>query len=150
MPHIHEQYDFAVTAFIVHDGKVLLVNHPRYGKWLPPGGHVELDEDPVEALLREVAEETGLEVELLGKRPIVESPETKFLVAPDYVDVHEANLPHKHIGLTYFMVAKSDQYKLSSEHTGMRWFTEADIDDPQCNLTGAVRFCMRAAIAKAD
>jgi ADP-ribose pyrophosphatase YjhB (NUDIX family) len=52
MPHIHELYDFVVTVFIVHKDKVLLVHHPRYGKWIPMGGHIELDEDPEEALFR--------------------------------------------------------------------------------------------------
>lgn len=60
MPHIHERYDFVVNAFIVFNNKVLLVHHPKYDKWLPMGGHVELDEDPEEALFREIEEETGL------------------------------------------------------------------------------------------
>lgn len=45
MPHIHELYDFTITVFIVHDGRVLLVNHPKYDKWIPMGGHIELDEE---------------------------------------------------------------------------------------------------------
>ncbi len=46
MPHIHELYDFVVSAFIVHRGRVLLIYHKKYDEWLPIGGHVELDEDP--------------------------------------------------------------------------------------------------------
>jgi 8-oxo-dGTP pyrophosphatase MutT (NUDIX family) len=42
-----------------------LVFHPRLSVWIPPGGHVEPDETTAEAALREVAEETGLEAELL-------------------------------------------------------------------------------------
>ncbi|HKR52249.1 MAG TPA: NUDIX domain-containing protein [Pseudonocardiaceae bacterium] len=37
-----------------------LIRHPRLGKWMLPGGHVEPDENPAEAALREVAEEAGL------------------------------------------------------------------------------------------
>ena len=56
MPHIHDLYDFVVSAFIVHKGKVLLIYHKRYHEWLPIGGHIELDEDPQEALYREIKE----------------------------------------------------------------------------------------------
>ncbi|MGH3931593.1 MAG: NUDIX hydrolase, partial [Pseudonocardiaceae bacterium] len=42
-----------------------LIRHPRLGKWMLPGGHVEPDENPAEAALREVAEETGLTAQLL-------------------------------------------------------------------------------------
>jgi 8-oxo-dGTP pyrophosphatase MutT (NUDIX family) len=42
-----------------------LVFHQRLGGWLPPGGHVELDESPAEAGVRETAEELGCRVRLL-------------------------------------------------------------------------------------
>ncbi|MGH8882874.1 MAG: NUDIX domain-containing protein, partial [Stackebrandtia sp.] len=42
-----------------------LIRHPRLGKWMLPGGHVEPDENPAEAALREVAEETGLTARFL-------------------------------------------------------------------------------------
>ena len=68
MAHIHETIDFTVALFVVHNGKVLLVHHRNLNKWLPLGGHIELDEDPETAGLREAREESGLEVELLGER----------------------------------------------------------------------------------
>lgn len=150
MPHIHEKFDFTVTAFIVYDGSVLLVNHPRYQKWIPVGGHIELDEDPEEALYREIVEETGLQdIEVLSERPPVTSPETKFLLTPNYIDVHEANPPHKHISLTYFVKAGNNQHVLSDEHTDMRWFSVDDLQDPQYQLTPSVQFYGAQAIAKA-
>ena len=42
-----------------------LMFHQRLGGWLPPGGHVEHDESPAEAAVRETAEELGCEVRLL-------------------------------------------------------------------------------------
>jgi 8-oxo-dGTP pyrophosphatase MutT (NUDIX family) len=57
--------DFTATTFVVHCGRVLLHRHAKLGKILPPGGHIEANELPEEAALREVYEETGLEVELL-------------------------------------------------------------------------------------
>ena len=151
MPHIHHAYDFTITAFIVSSSrKILLVNHPRYNKWIPVGGHIELNEDPEEALYREVKEETGLEIEVLSHKAPIASPETKFLVTPNYVDVHEANPPHKHISFVYFAKAKQDNFALSDEHTDMKWFTRNELRDEQYSLTPAVIFYAEEAIALAQ
>ena len=61
MAHIHEKIDFTVAIFVVQDGRVLLVHHRKLNKWLPLGGHIELDEDPEEAALREAQEESGFD-----------------------------------------------------------------------------------------
>ena len=53
---------FTATGFVVHEGATLLHWHSKVKMWLPPGGHVEENEDPVQAVLREVEEETGLKV----------------------------------------------------------------------------------------
>jgi 8-oxo-dGTP diphosphatase len=57
----------AVVAFIERDNRVLLVRramNPERGKWALPAGYVDYGEDPREAVIREVREETGLEVEI--------------------------------------------------------------------------------------
>ncbi len=48
------------TGFIVYREKILLHYHPKVREWLPPGGHIEKNEDPLEAIVREINEETGL------------------------------------------------------------------------------------------
>jgi 8-oxo-dGTP pyrophosphatase MutT (NUDIX family) len=149
MPHIHELYDFVVTVFIVHDNKVLLVHHPKYDKWIPMGGHIEMDEDVETALYREVREETGLDVEILSKKPNIETTDTKFLLTPNYMDVHEANPPHKHIALVYFARAKNNQYTISNEHSDIRWLSEGDIDKPEYELSASVKFYCKEAIKAA-
>ena len=56
-------------ALVIRNGKVLLVRRriePFRGYWDIPGGFCEVDEHPAETALREVREETGLEVELTG------------------------------------------------------------------------------------
>jgi ADP-ribose pyrophosphatase YjhB (NUDIX family) len=55
----------AASVVIVDEGKVLLMRNERYGTWTMPGGLVEPGESLVQAALREVREETGLEVRLL-------------------------------------------------------------------------------------
>lgn len=55
-----------VGGVVVHEGRVLLIRRgkqPLYGRWVVPGGTVELGETLAEALVREMREETGLEVE---------------------------------------------------------------------------------------
>jgi len=53
---------------VVRGGRVLLIRRgkePLYGRWVVPGGTVELGETLVQALVRELEEETGLRVEPL-------------------------------------------------------------------------------------
>jgi 8-oxo-dGTP pyrophosphatase MutT (NUDIX family) len=146
MPHIHEKYDFVITVFITYNDRVLLVHHPRYDKWIPMGGHIELDEDPEEALFREIKEETGLDVEILSEKPSIEQRDTKFIYPPRYIDVHEANPPHKHIALVYFAKAKSNKHTLSDEHEDIRWLGLNDLDKPEYSLSDSVKFYCRQAI----
>ncbi len=151
MPHIHELFDYTITVFIVHIESVLLVNHPRYNKWIPIGGHVELDEDPEQALYREIVEETGLKnVRILSHRPSFKSPGTKQLLTPNYVDVHEANPPHKHISFTYLAISDSPDFVLSDEHVAMRWFTLPELRLPEYKLSEAVIFYALAALDLAN
>lgn len=54
-----------VGAVVVHEGRALLIRRgkpPLYGRWVVPGGTLELGETLEEAVVREVREETGLEI----------------------------------------------------------------------------------------
>lgn len=53
------------TTAMGEGGRVLFVEHPERG-WEIPGGHVEEDESPEEALLRELEEETKLSGSVVG------------------------------------------------------------------------------------
>ena len=59
----------AVSAGIFRDGKILLVRRardPARGVYTFPGGRVEFGESLIEAVAREVREETGLSIEVIG------------------------------------------------------------------------------------
>ena len=151
MPHIHEDIDFTVGAAIVHQGKVLLVDHPRYGMWLMPGGHVELTEDTDEALLREIREETGLgpyDIEEMVERVDPdEAGDTKPLWVPRWMNIHPANPPHRHIGLIFLVRAKTDRIALDhGEHDDIRWFTNDEVHDPKFAMPPDSRWYAREAI----
>jgi len=149
MPHIHEKMDFAVVAYIVHAGKVLLIKHKALGIWLPVGGHVELDEDPESAILREVREESGLEIELLGSRPSVPTPNGRSLIPPVFMDIHDITPTHRHVGLVYLARATTDQVVLAErEHDDIRWFKAADLDDLALNLLPLVRYYAQEALKR--
>ncbi len=72
MPHIHSQpgqHDFTTSAFIVRlDGPepaLMLHMHRKLGRIFQFGGHIELHETPWQALLRELAEESGYQPDQL-------------------------------------------------------------------------------------
>ena len=56
---------FTVTGFVCEGDRTLLHWHKKLQLWLPPGGHVDPNEDPVQAVLREVLEETGIVAEVV-------------------------------------------------------------------------------------
>lgn len=71
---IHFTDPKVATAALVSDGeRVLLVRRaalPRIGYWALPAGYMDADELPEEAVVREVAEETGLAIRVLGLQGI--------------------------------------------------------------------------------
>ena len=54
----------SATAYIYNKGKILFHMHKKYNSWFPVGGHVEENEFPHEALIREVKEETGFNISI--------------------------------------------------------------------------------------
>ena len=147
MAHIHEKIDFTVAIFVVHDGKVLVIHHRNLNKWLPLGGHIELDEDPEVAALREAKEESGLEVELLGDRPPTTGPGTRALIAPRFLDIHRISATHEHIGMIYWARPKSGALTLApSEHHDIRWCSEEALESLEPRMSDAVKWYCRKAL----
>jgi 8-oxo-dGTP pyrophosphatase MutT (NUDIX family) len=150
MPHIHEKIDFTVSIFIAQAGKVLFVSHKQLNRWLPVGGHIELDEHPEQAAIREAREESGLEVELVGTRtPLKDEAGFTPLLAPDYMDIHLIKEPHWHIGMVYFARVKSGELELNAgEHHDIQWLGEKDFEDPKWGLSEPLRFYAREALKR--
>jgi len=147
MAHIHEKIDFTVAIFVVYDAKILLIHHRKLDKWLPLGGHIELDEDPEQAALREAREESGLDVELLGERAPTTEPGTRALLTPRFLDIHRITDTHEHIGLIYWARPKSGAVQLANEeHHDICWCSSEELESLQPPMSNAVKWYCRKAI----
>jgi 8-oxo-dGTP pyrophosphatase MutT (NUDIX family) len=151
MPHIHKQIDFTVEVFCVHAGRVLLRRHDKFGIWLGVGGHVELDEDPCEAAHREVREEVGLDIELIGETSVphdARSGDYQQLVPPAFMHRHRVSGTHEHVVLTYFARALSDNVVAGGADVSeeWRWVSRDQLDDPALDLHANVRFYAEHAL----
>ena len=103
-----------VGAVIIKDGKILLEkrkNDPGKGKWSIPGGLVELGESVEQTVIREVKEETGLDVE-----------------KPEHIDVvdniirdENDEVKYHFVIIDYFMKLKGGTLKAATDAEELRW-----------------------------
>ncbi|MGC8547781.1 MAG: NUDIX hydrolase [Candidatus Micrarchaeia archaeon] len=136
MPSL-ERLDYAKKCIVAgciisKDGKVLLIKHKKLGVWLYPGGHVEPNEHPHEAAVREAFEETGLHVRLFSCSKLnIKTKEAISLPLP-FAAMLE-NVPYKtgaHLHFDLVYAAKPESGKVSfskSEATGIRWFSKEEL-----------------------
>jgi 8-oxo-dGTP pyrophosphatase MutT (NUDIX family) len=149
MAHIHEKIDFTVAIFIVHEGKVLVIHHRKLNHWLPLGGHIELDEDPEQAALREAKEESGLEVELIGERPPTTESGCRALISPRFLDIHRISETHEHIGMIYWARPSNGVVGLAElEHHAIRWVSGDELESLDPPMKESVKWYCRKAIAE--
>ena len=98
---------FTATGFLSYDGYTALHWH-RLGKWLPPGGHLEANEDPVQAVLREIEEETGIPARVIETATAYVHRDRGRVAPPASIGVYsiprDARWPaaHQHIDFIYF------------------------------------------------
>ncbi|MGQ0842253.1 NUDIX hydrolase [Actinokineospora sp.] len=100
---------------------VMLVDHVKAGLWLFPGGHVDDGEDPRTTVLREAAEELGIDGEFhpgFGGQPL-------FLTVTQTVGAHS----HTDVSFWYVLAGDQDMRIEADprEANAVRWFC---LDDP--------------------
>ncbi len=119
-----------VTVFVVFNNKVLLINHKKHKIWLPPGGHIERDEIITDTALKEVKEETGLDIELYNDSELINYlPKVKGLTKPMAVLLENINEHHQHIDFIYFAEAFTDKINPGYEESNeLRWFSIEDLE----------------------
>ena len=120
------------TAYIVSDGRTLLLWHSRLRMWLPPGGHCESNEDPVQAAVREAREESGLDVEVIAPPDLLVCSGPRVLPPPAVIlveDIVRDDQPfHQHIDHVYFTEATEPvDFDAAIPHGIHRWVDATEL-----------------------
>lgn len=140
MSHINELIDYIVAIYLIRDGRVLLCNHIKLNMWVPIGGHIELDEQPIQALKREILEETGFKkVQLFTRYSDYLDRNGTQLPCPLFLDHHNF-LPktnHWHTGFIYggMVLDEIPPVLAENEHKELRWFTWQEIQRLDTNTS---------------
>lgn len=126
---------FTSTVYIIKEDSVLLIFHRKLKKWLPPGGHIDANETPPAAAIREALEETGLEVEIIPQENIwverfnATSFHRPYLCLLEEIPEHNGIPHHQHMDFVYLgrqIGGSIIQNELETE--AIKWFTESEID----------------------
>ena len=110
-----------VGGVVTRDGRALIIrrgHEPRKGEWSLPGGLVELGERLIDAVRREIAEETGLDVEV---GPMVET----------FDRVHrdpEGRVRFHFVIVDYLCVAPGGEPVAGSDAEAVAWATSEELD----------------------
>ena len=119
---------FTATGFVIHEGHVLLHWHQKVRAWLPPGGHIEANEDPIQAGLREIEEETGTQAEVVPTGPNFKLDYPTQVTPPFIIMVEDIHDPvmgyHQHIDMIYFCRLAGSPNSLND---GWLWVSRSDM-----------------------
>lgn len=139
----HPLYEKSLTStvYVIHEDKVLLHMHKKFNTWFPVGGHLESNELPHTAAIREVKEESGLDVELINMNsdtyPIgrVERVPSPYAIYYEGIGHEEEYLDFIYIATT---TAKNPVSGEGESHT-FRWFSLEELMDDKIDIKIHVR-----------
>lgn len=109
--------------------KTLLLFHKKLQKWVQPGGHVDFDENPVQAAVRETLEETGIAISPLLDKIIPIDEENRFLPLPAFfleedIAPYKEQPAHFHLDVMYVMEVDEQEVTIQErESQDAKWFT---------------------------
>lgn len=130
---------FCVSVYVydAKEQKVLLVKHKKMGLWVQPGGHVEPNESMEEAAIREVYEETGLTVELIGNRV----PRNSDYILPLAIQKNLVKDDHIHMDFVYVakVIGDNELVQNIEETDGIKWYSLDEINDTNFETFDDVR-----------
>ncbi|WP_276250209.1 NUDIX domain-containing protein [Haloarcula rara] len=128
---------FVATIYAVHDGAVALHEHDKLEMWLPAGGHLDRDELPHEAALRETEEELGMAVDLVAPQEAITSETVRSIPQPQHFLVEDINVDqngavgHQHIDFIFYGHAPTRDIQPGPGEQPAEdwtWFTAAELD----------------------
>jgi 8-oxo-dGTP diphosphatase len=129
-----------VGGVIIHEGRVLLVRRasaPLKGEWSIPGGLVELGEKLVDAVKREIHEETGL---------LIEPGEVLELFDSIWRDA-EGRCQYHYVLVDYLCQFTGGELQAATDVSDVRWATEPEL--ASFNLRPATESVIRKGFSKA-
>lgn len=128
------KYNKSITAtvYVINNGSVLLHQHKKYKTWFPLGGHIEEDEFPHEAAIREVKEESGFDIELVDTEiaPSIELASVKRIPAP-FCLLHEGNGRDENF-FDFIYIAETNEtihHPTSGESKEFKWFSYEELKE---------------------
>lgn len=130
----HATASVFVFCRLAREWRIGLIRHPRFGRLMMPGGHVEADESQAEAALREVAEESGLAVRLVDapSAPLPPGYARRRVALPWWIvehpvpaDNHLAE-PHIHVDHLYVAQARGPEPVTEPAHP-FGWYAAAEL-----------------------
>ena len=120
---------FTATGIVINSEKqVLMIFHNKLNVWLPPGGHVEENELPDTAVLREIFEETGIKAIIMSAKQEshLADEHCRELEYPFTILLEdiEGDGTHNHIDMIYLCAAVNEELVLQkSEVSDVGWFS---------------------------
>lgn len=137
IPQLGEKH-YTATVFVVSQKtprKFLLTHHIKYDKWMPPGGHIEPLENPVEAAIREVKEESGVDIQsFLSDIKVIDDrasilPRPTFLLE-ERIDLHGDHPEHYHLDFVYVIEVPMQEvnHQIEESHD-IGWFTVEEMKE---------------------
>ncbi len=127
---------FTATVIVLTDShpvRILLGLHNKLNVWLPPGGHIHGNENPLEAAIRECREETGIDI--AGVMPSAQPLDHHAAMLPvprfffeEEIPAHGDQPTHMHLDCIYVVrIPQQDVRFPAAEYQAMRWFTKDEV-----------------------
>lgn len=140
MAHLHTGpggHDSTVSALVFRGDELYVHWHRKLERWLQPGGHVDHDENPWQAVVRELREEAGFDVDqldVLHPFPRIEGLTHDHLhPTPAVVNTHQIGTGHWHADLTFVFVTDDDPRHppAAGESARVGWMRVAELADTE-------------------
>ena len=138
--------DLTVAWYLFYDNKLLLIHHKKLNKWLPVWWHIDPNETPDDALIREMKEEVNLDIEILWIPDIkIIWSMIKNLATPFYVNIHNV-WDHNHCWMYYICKAKNpDNIKIKRDEVkDYAWFSKDKLKNNKEINTDVKNQCLMA------